>query len=48
MDHADIQTTMRCAHHIPKVDAARRFTEAIEEVRADSRDNSPLAANSGS
>lgn len=36
MGHADIQTTMRYAHHVPKVDAARRFTESLEQSRADS------------
>jgi integrase len=34
MGHADIQTTMRYAHHVPKVDAARRFTEAVEQAKA--------------
>lgn len=29
MGHASIETTMRYAHHVPKVDAARRFTEAV-------------------
>jgi integrase len=33
MGHADIQTTMRYAHHVPKHDAARRFSEAIREAR---------------
>lgn len=35
MGHADIQTTMRYAHHVPKRDAARRFTEAIEAERSE-------------
>ena len=30
--HANIQTTMRYAHHVPKVDAAKRFSEAIEQA----------------
>lgn len=34
MGHASIQTTMRYTHHVPKVDAARRFTEAVERERA--------------
>jgi integrase len=36
MGHADIQTTMRYAHHVPKVDAAKRFGEAIERAKAES------------
>lgn len=34
MGHADIQTTMKYVHHVPKTDAARRFTEAIERLKA--------------
>ncbi len=34
MGHAAIQTTMRYAHHLPKVDAAERFGAAIERARA--------------
>lgn len=34
MGHADIQTTMRYSHHIPKVNAAREFTEAITRMKA--------------
>lgn len=34
MGHADIQTTMRYVHHIPKTGAAREFTEAVERMRA--------------
>lgn len=30
MGHADISTTMRYAHHVPREDAARRFSAAIE------------------
>lgn len=33
MGHADIQTTMRYAHHVPKVDAAQRFTEAVRAAK---------------
>lgn len=33
MGHADISTTMRYAHHVPRTDAARRFSEAIEAAR---------------
>jgi integrase len=33
MGHADIQTTMRYVHHIPKTTAAREFTEAIERMK---------------
>ena len=36
MGHADIQTTMRYVHHVPKRDAARRFTEAINREKAES------------
>lgn len=35
MGHASIQTTMRYAHHVPKVDAARRFTESVEQAKAE-------------
>lgn len=35
MGHADIATTMRYAHHVPKVDAARRFSEAIERAKGE-------------
>ena len=31
MGHADIQTTMRYLHHVPKHDAAARFTEFIRQ-----------------
>jgi integrase len=33
MGHADIQTTMQYAHHVPKHDAAQRFTEAINREK---------------
>lgn len=33
MGHADVQTTMRYVHHIPKTTAAREFTEAIERMK---------------
>jgi integrase len=33
MGHAHIQTTMRYAHHVPKHDAAQRFTRAVEQWR---------------
>ena len=36
MGHADIQTTMRYLHHVPKHDAARRFNESLERQRAGS------------
>jgi integrase len=39
MGHADISTTMRYVHHVPKVNAARRFTEAIERERAGDLDD---------
>lgn len=35
MGHASIETTMRYAHHVPKVDAAKRFTEAIEQAKGE-------------
>jgi hypothetical protein len=31
MGHADIQTTMRYLHHVPKHDAAARFTDFIRQ-----------------
>jgi len=34
MGHADIQTTQRYLHHVPKHDAARRFTESLEREKA--------------
>lgn len=34
MGHADIQTTMRYLHHVPKQDAAARFSEFVREQRA--------------
>jgi hypothetical protein len=33
MGHASIETTMRYVHYVPKVDAAARFSEAIERAR---------------
>ena len=36
MGHASVQTTMRYAHHVPKVDAAQRFTESVRQARAES------------
>jgi integrase len=33
MGHADIQTTMRYAHHVPKHDAARLFTESVQREK---------------
>lgn len=30
MGHADIQTTMRYVHHVPRTDAARRLSEAFD------------------
>lgn len=44
MGHADIQTTMRYAHHVPKRDAARRFTEAIRAERSEALDRGSNAA----
>jgi integrase len=29
MGHADIKTTMRYVHHVPKHDAAKRFSEFV-------------------
>lgn len=42
MGHATIQTTMRYAHHVPRVDAARRFTEAVRRAKASSETSSEL------
>lgn len=36
MGHANVTTTERYAHHVPKVDAAKRFGEAIEAAKAES------------
>lgn len=33
MGHADIQTTMRYVHHIPKTTAAREFSEAVAAAK---------------
>jgi hypothetical protein len=30
MGHADIKTTMRYVHHVPKHDAAERFSRFVE------------------
>ena len=50
MGHADIQTTMRYLHHVPKHDAAARFTEFIRAAKGDtesvSRTVSRTAENS--
>lgn len=35
MGHADISTTMKYAHHLPKHDAARRLTEGIERMQSE-------------
>ena len=34
MGHADIQTTMRYSHHVPKRDAAARLTEFVRSHRS--------------
>ena len=34
MGHADIQTTMRYLHHVPKHDAATRFTEFLSQEKS--------------
>lgn len=34
MGHADIQTTMRYLHHVPRGDAAARFTEFVRREKA--------------
>jgi integrase len=41
MGHADIATTMRYAHHVPKVDAARRFTDAVRRAKLDGENVPP-------
>jgi integrase len=33
MGHSNIQTTMRYAHHVPRVDAAQRLTQGIAQQR---------------
>lgn len=43
MGHADIQTTMRYVHHIPKTKAAREFTEAVKKMRESAGDGLPVA-----
>lgn len=35
MGHADIQTTMRYVHHVPRTNAAREFTEAVDRMKAE-------------
>jgi integrase len=35
MGHADISTTMIYSHHVPKHDAAARFTEFVREQKGD-------------
>ena len=35
MGHADVQTTMRYAHHVPKHNAADRFSAFVASQRAD-------------
>jgi len=34
MGHADVQTTMRYLHHVPRGDAAARFTEFVRREKA--------------
>jgi integrase len=46
MGHADIQTTMRYAHHVPKHDAARRLTEFVNAEKSVSPTVSRTAENS--
>jgi integrase len=48
MGHADIQTTMRYAHHVPKRDAARRFTAAIAKEKEAGREDSSFAGSAPS
>jgi integrase len=43
MGHADIQTTMRYVHHIPKTTAAREFTEAVAAMKKLAEDLPALA-----
>jgi integrase len=44
MGHASIQTTMRYTHHVPKVDAARRFTEAVQREKAGAKASSETSS----
>lgn len=44
MGHADIQTTMRYVHHMPKTTAAREFTEAVQKMREAAGEDLPVAA----
>jgi integrase len=44
MGHADIQTTMRYVHHVPRTDAARRLSEAFESDLAEGPHGPPDAA----
>jgi len=44
MGHADVQTTMRYVHHIPKTAAAREFTEAVRQLREAAADDLPAVA----
>jgi Phage integrase family len=55
MGHADIQTTMIYAHHVPRVDAAQQFTQFVQQQKdgtsgirlgdVPSREPIPVAAN---
>jgi integrase len=43
MGHAQISTTQRYMHYSPRQDAARRFSEGVEEISADHRSPEVLA-----
>ena len=44
MGHADIATTMIYAHHVPKHDAAARFTEFVREQQGALESVSPIVS----
>jgi integrase len=44
MGHADIQTTMRYLHHVPKHNAAQQFTESLRRERAGEGGVSPTVS----
>jgi integrase len=46
MGHADIQTTMRYLHHVPKHDAAQRFNESLQRQKGAVQTVSRTAENS--
>ncbi len=44
MGHADVQTTMRYAHHVPKHNAADRFSAFVASQRVDRPISAPATS----